>query len=157
MRDNGVTIACPSQLAEPVTKACVELIVSGGAVERRYVEEEFPLAVVVAVKWSDGEVVGVGVIKRARGYTATVAGRSRFALDPKTHELGYISVHDEHQGKRHSRDLVEALQASHEAPLFATTSSVPMRHTLARCGFVKRGIEWPSRAGSMLSLWVRLD
>ena len=135
----------------------MDLIVSGSAVERRHVEEEFPLAVVVAVKWSDGEVVGVGVIKRARDYTAMVARRSRFALDPKMHELGYISVQDEHQGKGISRALVGALQVAHEAPLFATTSSEPMRRTLAQCGFVKRGIEWPSRADSMLSLWVRLD
>ena len=133
------------------------LIVSGGAVNRRYVEEEFPLAVVVAVKWSDGEVVGVGVIKRARSYTATVAGRSGFALDPKMHELGYIRVKDEHQGKQYSRALVEALQVAHEAPLFATTSSEPMRRTLARCGFVRQGNEWAGRDGSMLSLWVRLD
>ena len=157
MRDSAVRTVRPSKLTEAVSKECMALIVSGGAVERRHVEYWFPLSVVVAVKWSDGEVVGVGVIKRARTYTATVAARSGFALDPKMHELGYVRVKDEHQGKQYSRELVEALQVAHEAPLFATTSSKPMRRTLERCGFVKQGNEWAGGDDSMLSLWVRLD
>ena len=133
------------------------LIAEGGAVNRAYVEEWFPLSVVVAVKWSGAEVVGVGVIKPARPHTATVARQSDFKLHPKMRELGYITVKDEHQGQGISRAIVKALHSAHEAPLYATTSDERMRRTLERCGFVRRGNEWPGNDGSMLSLWVRLD
>ena len=157
MRDNPVTIACPSRLTEPARKECVALIANGGAVDRAYVEQWFPLSVVVAVKWSGAEVVGVGVIKPARPHTATVARESGFELPPKMHELGYITVKDEHQGQGISRALVKALHTAHEAPLYATTSNERMRSTLRRFGFEPRGNEWRGNEGSMLSLWVRFD
>ena len=157
MRDNTVTLACPSRLTEPVRKACVALIANGGAVRPGYVEEWFPLSVVVAVKWSGAEVVGVGVIKPARPHTATVARESGFELHPKMHELGYVTVKPEHRGQGISRDIVEALHTAHEAPLYATTSNKWMRRTLGQCGFVRRGNEWPGNDDGMLSLWVRFD
>ena len=133
------------------------LIADGGAVARAHVEDWFPPSVVVAVVWSGAKVVGVGVIKPARPHTATVARQSGFELHPKMHELGCITVKDEHQGQGISRAIVKALHAAHEAPLYATTSSERMRRTLERCGFVRRGNEWAGRDGSMLSLWVRPD
>ena len=135
----------------------MELITEGGAVNADYVERWFPLSVVVAVKWSGAEVVGVGVIKPPRPHTATVARQSGSELNPKMHEMGYISVKEGHQGQGISRDIVEALHSAHEAPLYATTSNKRMRSTLERCGFVRQGNDWPGDEGSMLSLWVRLD
>ena len=136
--------------------------VCGAHLERRccyynavHVEKWFPLSVVVAVKWSGAEVVGVGVIKPPRPHTATVARQSGSELHPKMHELGYISVKEGHQGQGLSRDIVEALHSAHEAPLYATTSNERMRRTLERCRFERQGNDWRGNDGSKLSLWVR--
>ena len=146
---------CPSQLTVAETKACVALIAKGGAVSRTFVEQWFPRSIVVAVKQSGAEIVGVGVIKPTRRhYTETVAQQSGAELRPEMHELGYVVVKEEHRGHGISRAIVRALCSAHEAPLFATTSNALMQHTLERFGFVKRGTEWTGGSGKLLSLWV---
>ena len=133
------------------------LIAEGDAVDRAFVETWFPRSIVVAVKRSGAKIVGVGAIKTARPtYTATVAERSGFELQPEMHELGYITVKQEHQGRGMSGAIVKALHSAHKAPLFATTSDARMKRTLERFRFVRRGNEWTSaRGGNVLSLWVR--
>ena len=130
------------------------LIVEGYAVDRTHVEEWFPQSPMVAVARSGADIVGVGAIKPPRPYTKRVAERSGFDLDPQMHELGYITVREDHRGRRISHAIVQALDSEHEAPLFATTSSEAMKRTLRRFRFEPRGTEW-TRRGSVLSLWVR--
>ena len=150
-------VGCPSQLTEAERNECVALIVKGGAVNPASVERWFPRSIMVAVKRSGAEIIGVGVIKPARRrYAQTVATRSGAELHPDMHELGYVVVKEEHQGQGISRAVVQALLSEHDAPLFATTSDVRMTRTLERFGFVRRGNEWTSaRGGNVLSLWVR--
>ena len=156
MRDNAVTVGCPSQLTEAETSECVALIAEGGAVGLDAAKQWLPLSTFVAVKRSGADIIGVGVIKPARDYTEAVATRSRAELRPETHELGYIVVKKKHRGQRIARAIVQALLSAHDAPLFATTWRESMKHILRESGFVRRGIEWPStRGGDMLSLWVR--
>jgi len=114
-----------------------------------------PHSIMVALRRSGADIIGVGAIKPPRPYTKRVAERSGFDLDPEMHEMGYITVREDHQGRRISRAIVQALDSAHEAPLFATTSSEAMKRTLRRFRFEQRGTDWIGYRGSVLSLWVR--
>lgn len=153
----AVTVVHPSELTAAETRACVKLIVDGGAVGRTFVKQRFPDCVYVAVTRLGGKIVGVGVIKSGdHPHTATVARQSGVELSPGADELGYIAVQEEHQGQGISRDTIRALLSEHDGPLFATTWSARMRRTLVRVGFMQRGKKWRATgAGDWLSLWVR--
>ena len=155
MQDHASMIRRPAQMTERDRRTCVALIVEGDSVDRAHVKEWFPRSIMVAVKRSGGDIIGVGAIKPPRPYTKRVAERSGFDLDPEMHEMGYITVREDHQGRRISRAIVQALDSEHEAPLFATTSSEAMKRTLRRFRFERRGTEWTGDRGSVLSLWVR--
>lgn len=69
-------------------------------------------------------------------------------------ELGYVAVAPDRRGKGLSRRLVSKLLNGPDESFFATTSSEPMKNTLCRCGFSKKGKEWTGQSG-LLSLWIR--
>ena len=149
-------ITRPSQLTERDRRSCVALIAEGDAVAGAFVNEWFPRSIVVAVKRSGAEIVGVGAIKPTRRhYATTVAERSGFELNPEMHEMGYITVREDHQGCGIARDIVQALDSEHEPPLFATTSNESMKRILGEFGFVRRGKGWTGDRGGVLSLWIR--
>ena len=149
-------ITRPSQLTERDRRNCVALIAEGDAVDGAFVNKWFPRSIVVAVKRSGAEIVGVGVIKPTRRhYAKTVAERSGFELDPDMHEMGYITVREDHQRRGIARDIVKALDSEHEPPLFATTSNESMKRILGEFGFVRRGNGWTGDRGGVLSLWIR--
>ena len=156
MQDNAVMIRRPSQLTDTERMECVALIAEGDAVDRVFVKKWFPLSIAVALKLSGAEIVGIGVIKPIRqGYAKTVAKRSGFELDPEMHEIGYITVREDHRRHGIALAIAQALDSEHETPLFATTSNESMKRALGRCGFVRQGNEWTGDRGSVLSLWVR--
>ena len=156
MQDNAVMIRRPSQLTEPERRECVALIAEGDAVGRAFVKKWFPRSIAVALKLSGAEIVGIGVIKPVRrGYAKTVAKRSGSELDPEMHEMGYITVREDHRRRGIAFAIAQALDSEHKAPLFATTSDESMKRTLGQRGFVPRGNEWTGDRGSVLSLWVR--
>ena len=156
MQDHAIMIRRPSQMTERDRRKCVDLIVEGEAVDRAYVEKWFPRSIVVAVKRSGGEIVGVGVIKPSRQrHAKTVAEGSGVDLDPEMHELGYITVREDHRRRGIARALVQVLDTEHEAPLFATTWKKSMKDLLGEFGFVQRGDEWTGDRDNDLSLWVR--
>ena len=69
-------------------------------------------------------------------------------------ELGYVAVAKAHRGKHLSSRIFDALLASHEGALFATTDDDKMKHLLETRGFAKKGDEWPGQRGT-LSQWQR--
>lgn len=154
---SDVVLYPPGKLSREELIACVSIIAAGGAVERKWVAAELPLAMMVAVKTFRHDIVGVGVIKRRRpDYAADKARRSGFLFDPNIHELGYVAVKETHQGLGISKEIAATLLAAfQERPLFATTASDRMKKTLERAGFVKSGGEWPARKGGQLSLWIK--
>ena len=153
--DYDVTLCAVSDLAEADLTDCIKLVTEGNAVEPKSAMRGLPRALVVAVARKGGRIVGVGTIKPVRReYASGIAAKSGVAFSPDTPELGYVSVHPDHQGKRLSHRLVEALQSEGTKTLFATTSSDRMKATLTRAGFVRRGDEWKGRQGH-LSLWMR--
>jgi GNAT superfamily N-acetyltransferase len=103
----------------------------------------------------DGVIVGVGAIKRVRvTYAKSVGDKSCVTFPADTHELGYVAVHPNHQGKGLSHRIVRALLTEYQGRLFATTSSERMKHTLKQAGFVQKGKGWKGRTGT-LSFWER--
>lgn len=150
--------ACtPVDVCSQIQKQCIELISSGGAVEQHYVEENFPHAHKVVTVTCESGIVGVGVIKQIRtDYASSIASRSGYSFPSDTHELGYITVQEKHRGKKPSLSgqMVKKLLSVCNKPLFATTSSESMKHTLKKAGFLEKGHAWDGNNGS-LTLWVK--
>jgi len=154
--DYDVSPSAAGDLAEADLAECIRLVTEGNAVDPKYAKRDLPRALVVAVARKGGQIVGVGTIKPVRReYASGIAVKSGVPFSPDTPELGYVSVHPDHQGKRLSHRLVEALQSISTKTLFATTSSDRMKATLTKAGFVQRGNEWKGRRQGQLSLWMK--
>lgn len=155
--DYQVSRCAPCDLSKDDLAACVAIIKTGDAVDPESAERELPLAQAVAVVRKDGQVVGVGAIKRIRrGYASIVAERSGSDFSSQTPELGYVSVAADHQGHRLSARISSVLLSGidQQGPVFATTSNPRMKATLAKVGFVQEGQEWDGDSGR-LSLWLK--
>ncbi len=138
--------------------ACVKVLREGGALQYpRRAERELPQAIAVAILRAGADIVGVGAIKRPRPeYARPISSvkKSGFVFDPQMHELGYVAVLEAHRGGRSSQ-IMNSLLARFRGPLWATTSELKMKHSLGNRGFERKGQEWPSRKGKLLSLWIR--
>jgi hypothetical protein len=153
-RPYTVVTCAPGALSGADIERCIAIITSGDAVDPKSAARELPRTSALALVRTEGEIVGVGAIKRVRtGYTADIAQKSGFVFDSGTAELGYVAVDDKHRGKRLSHRIVEALTAQH-GPLFATTDNEYMKRSLAAAGFVKKGHGWKGNRDE-LSLWIR--
>lgn len=153
----GHAVACysPNELNEENHIACISIIRTGGAVDDRSAARELRLATVLAVARSDGEIVGVGAIKRARpAYAAKIARSSRVSMSSDMNELGYVAVDHKHKRRGIASRIVSALLSRHGGAVFATTDSVAMKGILQSLGFRMKGKEWKGNRGQ-LSLWIR--
>lgn len=138
-----------------IQQQCIELISSGGAVKPHYIKKNFPHAHKVVTVTHEGKIIGTGAIKQIReDYANDIASRSGHDFPSDTHELGYITVHEDHSGKRLSRKIVAELLSGFDKPLFATTSSGAMKSTLKKAGFLEKGHAWDGNNDS-LTLWVK--
>jgi hypothetical protein len=135
---------------------CIRIVSAGDAVDPDSAAMEIPRAQVLALVSKGNLIVGVGAVKRQRReYASHIAERSGVSFDPNASELGYVAIDAKHQGQQLSGRIVRALLSSHQGVLFATTSSEPMKKTLARTGFVQKGRFWEGRRGEQLSLWIK--
>lgn len=135
--------------------ACEAILADGNAVDTNFAAAELPQAPVVVAAKSDGVIVGLGAIKRARRqYAATIAGRSGFAFSPDWNELGYVAVAKDHRRHGLSSRITETLLSYHDAPLWATTDDAGMKAVLRKYGFHSEGHEWDG-GRDRLSLWIR--
>jgi hypothetical protein len=76
-RTYAVVKCVPNDLSEANINKCVAIITNGEAVDPESAAREFPRASALAVVRSDGNIVGVGAIKRIRtGDAAAVAEKS---------------------------------------------------------------------------------
>jgi len=136
-------------------EACVKIIKDGGAVDHHSAARELRRAAVVAIARNRDEIVGVGVIKRARPwYAARIAERSGVSFQTDMKELGYVAVDSEHRRRGLSSCIVSALLSTHDGQLFATTDDAHMKRTLEKAGLLMKGKEWYGKR-SQLSLWMR--
>jgi hypothetical protein len=143
----------PGDLGEAERAACVAIIEAGGAVRRGSIAKEIAAARLLSVVRLNGEIVGVGAVKRIRRpYARRIASRSGVSFPPETSEFGYVAVDPKHRENRLSHRLTEELVAKYSGALFATTSSDRMICTLKTAGFAQKGREWPGRH-AQLSLW----
>jgi len=142
-----------AELTLSILRDCVAIIRKGEAVDWQSAKRELPLATLVAIAFSDSQVVGVGAIKRERReYAARVSVQSGVSFPPETPELGYVAIDPDHQGRRLSGRISKLLVSQHSGRLFATTYNDRMKKTLEKAGFVKKGKEWKGRK-YMLSFW----
>ena len=147
----------PATLNDTDLDQCIALLSTGGALAAIPTKPHLRSANVVVLAKTEGDIVGLGVVKRVRPrYTADVCGegKSGFRFLPDTPELGYIVVDPTHQRKKLSYRLVAELVNSGNDRLFSTTDSLPMKKALAGAGFIQRGKEWPGQRGQ-LSLWFK--
>jgi len=145
----------PKLISEAELATCIAIIEAGEAVNPELAKGELPLARVLVIARSGGDIVGVGAIKRARPtYAAGRAKKSGFAFDKDTLELGYVAVCCKHRKRGLSKQIVAELLAKYNGRLFATTDHDGMKKTLGGSGFVKKGKEWEGERGQ-LSLWIR--
>jgi len=144
----------PAQLSDIELSAAATLVQNGGAVQgdcKRHLQNASELALVLC----RNALVAVGAIKGVRAnYASSIATRSQHPFRSDTPELGYVSVHPEHQGNGLSERIVAHLLADKATPLFATTDDENMKRTLSNAGFARKGAEWPGERGQ-LTLWLR--
>jgi RimJ/RimL family protein N-acetyltransferase len=152
-KDYLVNCCEPADLSEAERAACIAIIKAGGAVRRGLIAEEITASGLLSVVRLNGEIVGVGAIKRIRPrYAENIAFRSGVSFPADTPELGYVAVNPKHQGNGLSHRLAEELVGKYSGPLFATTSSDRMIATLKAAGFAQKGHEWRGRR-TQLSFW----
>jgi GNAT superfamily N-acetyltransferase len=143
----------PGVLSGAELAACLAIIKAGGAVAVDL--EKLRGATVLTVVRSDGQIVGVGAVKRVRTvYAGGIARKSGYIFPAKTPELGYVAVAPQHRRKGLSHRLVAALVAVQRGGLFATTYDKGMMKTLTAAGFAQKGHEWLGRK-HQVSLWIR--
>ncbi len=153
--DYEVQVCSPDQAKESDLEACLEIIKAGAAVDPESAANEMRRACLVAIARKGSAVVGTGAIKRPRPrYAKAKERQAGVMLASDSLEVGYIAIESSHQGKGLSKKIVSELLSARSGPLFATTDDERMKHTLARSGFVKQGVEWKGNRGN-LSLWMR--
>lgn len=153
--DYDVQVCSPDHAMEPDLEACLEIIKAGAAVDPESAAKEIRRACFVAIARKGSVVVGTGAIKRHRpGYAKEKGQQAGVTLASDSLEVGYIAIAPSHQGRGLSKKIISTLLAARSGPLFATTDDERMKHTLARFGFVKQGIEWAGNRGK-LSLWIK--
>jgi hypothetical protein len=146
-----------NNLDEEQQKTVLLLLKEGGAVSIASVRQELPHATTFLLLTYAGVIVGVGAIKSERvRYAELVQSdqRSGYPFDPKTLELGYVVVAEDHRNKGLSGDITSTLLNRYKGALFATTDKENMKCSLSHRGFKQHGKEWKGNRGT-LSLWLR--
>ncbi len=148
-REYEIRASAPSKLSLRNLSHCTRIVRTGDAVDPDSAAVELPRSEILALALAGNLIIMESVRSSAgaQDTPARSAERSGVSFDPNTSELGYVAVDPEHRGRRLAERIVRELLANHVAPLFATTSSEPLKRTLARVGFVKRGHAWPGRNG----------
>jgi len=135
----------------------LKILDDGRAVSVASAKLELPKVATLVLLQHHEVIVGMGTIKQERIWYAKdvqSAQKSGHAFDPKMRELGYVVVHNDHQNKKLSGHIANALLARHDGPLFATTDAQTMKYALGNRGFTRHGREWKGQRGT-LSLWLR--
>jgi hypothetical protein len=149
----------PSDLSDEEAQLCLKIIQAGAAVSFARAKREFSNAMLVAVRREDDQIVGVGVVKMQRtDYATLIASPSKanFLFDSKMHEIGYVSVKKECEGRGHCQAIVASLLSGFlTRPVFATTFTDAMKHILPKFGFDRRGKDWRGDRGDDVSLWIK--
>lgn len=145
----------PNELSDEDIEACISLLKDGGGVNPITMATELPHAMLLAIIREGNEIVGVGAIKRKRPqYARSIGKKSGFHFNNNIHELGYIALKESHRGFGLSNEITTKLLAEFRGrPLFATVSKEPMKRTLEKAGFVRRGDGWSGLRGEF-TLWI---
>lgn len=158
-----ITLHRPAALPLATLDAVHRLLLAGGEVEPRELEERLAKVVALALLRDGETVLGVAAIKPRRPrYAAKVAAASGFDLGDRRRELGYVHVVPALRGKGWGRRLVAvALAGAGGEPLYATTraDNPAIAGILRRFGFRPVGRPWRSsrRGRGPLMLWATAD
>lgn len=149
-------LADPTTLSREDWEQVKAILGDGEAVNLESALREIPRAPVFAIGRVLTSVIGIAAIKRPRpNYAAAKMKDAHFEFDPQMNELGYVAIHPDHKGNHYSGQLVDAVVAAFNKPLFSTTDSREMKFTLGNRGFVQRGCAWQGERGE-LTLWLRM-
>lgn len=152
---DGYDILQRQGLTDKELAASLTLLERGRAVNIGTAADHLPNSHFQVLATRDGEIVGVGAVKRARPHYAAKTSRSSgYQIDPAMPELGYVTVDPRHRGHHLSSRIVAALLTRAKGPLFAMTDKEEMKTVLGKNDFVRRGREWDGETGC-LSLWIR--
>jgi len=138
-----------------------KLVIEGGAVEPEGLGQRIREASrLLFLRESDGQLVGVGALKRPiPAYRNKVFTKAQATVPPDEYplELGWVVVAKSHQGRRLSTRIVgELLPFARNQNIYATTRADERVLSFAfDCGFRINGKPFPSGHGHDLVLYVR--
>lgn len=127
-----------------------QLVLSGGQVNPATLASLITGALAIALAKSDGELVGVGAVKRPnKSYARGVFQKAKVSLTPEQFpfELGWVFVAEAGRGMRLASRIVEGLMPAVQGVGSYATSSVSnekMHSSLRRFGFQKVGTPYAS-------------
>jgi hypothetical protein len=131
----SVTVASADERTPKNVTACLTILEDGKAIDIDTAKVELPLSPVVVLAKRDDAIVGVGAIKRGRPrYARDKASKSGVPFVENMPELGYVAVDEGHQGHGLSHKIVDALLASNNGTLFATTDRDRIKRVLRTQG-----------------------
>ncbi len=157
-----ITVLPPSKVGAAERTAFEKMVLEGGEVDPKTLPGLVGRALVLAFVRLDGELVGVGAIKRPyESHRDDVFSWAKAEHDPTQFEfeLGWVYVNAAGRNKRIASQLVEELMPSLNGACVYATSRVNnerMHASLRRFGFSRAGIPYPSKQNDpKIQLFVR--
>jgi GNAT superfamily N-acetyltransferase len=138
-----------------------KLVIEAGTVDpeglTQRIRDAFQL---LFLRQSDGQLVGVGALKRpGLGYRSKVFAKARATTPPNEYpiELGWVAVAKSHQGRGLSRRIIgQLISLAENENLFATTrTDARAMRFAADYEFKLAGKPYPSGSGYDLVLYLR--
>jgi GNAT superfamily N-acetyltransferase len=155
------SILSPSDCTAQALADFETLVVEGGAVDPEGLTERIRNAYrLLFLRAPDGQLVGVGALKRPRpGYRNRVFTEARATIAPEEYrvELGWVVVAKSQQGRRlWTRIVGELIAAAKNENVFATARADKRAMRFASDhGFELSGKPYPSGRGYDLVLYLR--
>jgi GNAT superfamily N-acetyltransferase len=155
------SVFCPSDCTAQALADFEKLVIEGGAVDPRDLEQRIRKASrLLFLRASDDQLVGVGALKHPRAaYRNKVFADAQATVPAEEYsvELGWVVVDKSHQGRRLSTRIVgELLTFAKNENIFATTRADERIMSFAfDCGFKINGKPYPSGHGYDLVLYLR--
>jgi GNAT superfamily N-acetyltransferase len=155
------SVLSPSDCTPEALADFENLVIEAGTVDpeglTQRIRDAFQL---LFLRQSDGQLVGVGALKRpGLGYRSKVFAKARATTPPNEYpiELGWVAVAKSHQGRGLSRRIIgQLISLAENENLFATTrTDARAMRFAADYGFKSAGKSYPSGRGYDLVLYVR--
>lgn len=146
-----IAVRSPNECSAADIAAFQKLVEEGGEVDPITLPALLERALAIAMASLDGQLVGVGAIKRPNcGHRATVFKRAKSTLDPTEFkfEMGWFYVSPSARGNRLASKLIQGLVPVVDGRSVYSTSRTNndrMHASLRRVGFLTEGTPYPSK------------